>query len=191
MTTKTTSQEFFEAKYKEARDPWAFCSNTYEQSRYRAALDALDHRRYRRAFEPGCSIGILTAQLASICDRVDSIDIAPTAVQRAREFCEQLPNVNIRCGSLADELPVGMFDLVLLSEIGYYFDEPELARLGSRVINRLEPSGILLAVHWLGHSADHLLEGDIVHETLGRLDGLSLDLSERHEGFRIDRWVRL
>jgi SAM-dependent methyltransferase len=191
MTTKTTTKEFFETKYRESRDPWAFCSNDYEQNRYSATLRALDHRRYKRAFEPGCSIGILTARLAAICDHVDSIDISPTAVERAREFCEHLPNVNVRCGSLADDLPAGMFDLIVLSEIGYYFDQQDLFRLGSHLVGRLESSGVLLAVHWLGHSADHLLEGDVVHETLGRLNGLSLDFSERRTGFRIDRWIRL
>jgi SAM-dependent methyltransferase len=190
MTTKTTSKDFFETKYRESRDPWAFCSNDYEQNRYSATLRALNHRRYSNAYEPGCSIGILTARLASICDHVDAIDISPTAVERAREFCEHLPNVAIRCGSLANDLPAAVFDLIVLSEIGYYFHQEELFQLGSRLAQKLETSGVLLAVHWLGHSTDHVLEGDLVHETLGRLNGLSLDLSERHAGFRIDRWVR-
>ena len=190
MTTNTTSQEFFEAKYRENSDPWAFASNDYEQNRYSAILHALDHRRYRRAFEPGCSIGILTARLASICGRVDAIDISPTAVRRARQHCAHLSNVSIRCGSLPMDVPVGTFDLLVLSEIGYYFDRQELFQVGSHVAGRLEPSGVLLAVHWLGHSADHLLDGDSVHEILGRLDGLTLEYSERRVGFRIDQWVR-
>jgi hypothetical protein len=56
MTTNTTTQGFFEAKYRENSDPWAFASNDYEQNRYSEILYALDGRRYRRAFEPGCSI---------------------------------------------------------------------------------------------------------------------------------------
>jgi SAM-dependent methyltransferase len=191
MTTKTTSQQFFEAKYKEARDPWSFCSNDYELDRYSATLGALNHRRNRHAFEPGCSIGILTARLAAICDRVDASDISPTAVERAREFCEHLPNVNIVCSSLPDDLPLEMFDLIVFSEIGYYFNQQELFHVGSHLVDKLEPSGTLLAVHWLGHSVDHLLGGDVVHETLSSLQGLSLDFSARHAGFRIDRWVRI
>ena len=30
MTTNTTNQEFFEAKYRENNDPWAFASNAYK-----------------------------------------------------------------------------------------------------------------------------------------------------------------
>jgi SAM-dependent methyltransferase len=190
MTTKTTNQEFFEAKYRENNDPWAFASNDYEQNRYSEILHALDSRRYRRAFEPGCSIGVLTARLASICQNVDAIDISPTAVTRARHNCAHLSNVSIHCGSLPKDVPPGTFDLVVLSEIGYYFDRRNLFRVGSNIAGRLELSGVLLAVHWLGHSEDHLIDGDSVHEILNQLDGLTLKFSERHVGFRIDRWVR-
>jgi SAM-dependent methyltransferase len=190
MTTNTTSQQFFESKYQENRDPWAFASNDYEQNRYSTILHALGCRHYKRAFEPGCSIGILTARLASICKQVHAIDISPTAVRQALQYCEHLSNVSIRCGSLPKDVPAGTFDLVVLSEIGYYFDRQELLKVGSQIAGHLEPSGVLLAVHWLGHSPDHLIDGDAVHEVLGHLDGLTLEYSERHEGFRIDRWVR-
>jgi SAM-dependent methyltransferase len=190
MTTNTTNQEFFDAKYRENDDPWAFASNDYEQKRYSEILYALDSRRYKRAFEPGCSIGILTARLASICEHVDAIEISPTAVTLARQHCAHLANVNICCGSLPKDVPVGTFDLVILSEIGYYFDRQELFQVGSDLAERLEHSGVLLAVHWLGHSADHLLDGDSVHEVLSHLGGLTLEYSKRHIGFRIDRWIR-
>jgi SAM-dependent methyltransferase len=190
MTTNTTNQEFFEEKYRENSDPWAFASNVYEQNRYSKILHALNHRRYRRVFEPGCSIGILTARLASICDHVDAIEISPTAVRQARRYCADLFNVSINCGSLPNDVPAGTFDLIVLSEIGYYFDRQELFQVGSNIVGRLDRSGVLLAVHWLGHSADHLLEGDSVHEILNHLDDLTLEYSEHHVGFRIDRWVR-
>jgi SAM-dependent methyltransferase len=190
MTTNTTNQEFFDAKYRENDDPWAFASNEYEQNRYSETIRALDNRRYRRAFEPGCSIGILTSRLASICEHVDAIDISPTAVTRAQQCCANLSNVNIWCGSLLNDVPPGTFDLVILSEIGYYFDREELFQVGSDLVGRLDRSGVLLAVHWLGHSADHWLDGDSVHEILSDLGGLTLEYSERFTGFRIDRWVR-
>jgi SAM-dependent methyltransferase len=190
MTTNTTSQEFFEAKYWENNDPWAFASNAYEQKRYSEILRALDSRRYRRGFEPGCSIGVLTARLASICERVEAIDTSSTAVRQARHRCAHLSNVSIHCGSLPKDVLAGTFDLVVLSEIGYYFDRQELFEVGSHLAGHLEPSGVLLAAHWLGHSEDHLMDGDSAHEILNRLDGLTLEFSERHVGFRIDRWVR-
>lgn len=190
MTTTTTNQEFFDAKYRENSDPWAFASNDYEQNRYSEILRALDCRHYKRAFEPGCSIGILTARLASISEHIDAIDISPTAVRQARRYCAGLSNVSVTCGSLPMSVPAGTFDLIVLSEIGYYFDRQELSQIGYDVVRHLEPSGVLLAAHWLGESADHLLDGDSVHEILGQLEGLNLEYSGRHVGFRIDRWVR-
>jgi hypothetical protein len=49
---------------------------------------------------------------------------------------------------------------------------------------------VLLAVHWLGSSKDHVLSGDRVHEVLESLDGLVVTCSDRHAGFRLERWER-
>jgi protein-L-isoaspartate O-methyltransferase len=191
MTTATTSREFFEQKYQQSADPWAFASSPYELERYRATTAALTHRRYRRAFEPGCSVGVFTRHLALISDRVEAIDIAPSAVSSARERCKDLNNVVVRCGALPEDIPEGTFDLVVLSEIGYYFSEEQLWNLANGLVERLSRPGVMLAVHWLGSSEDHLLHGDRVHTILRSLEGLVHDRSELHAGFRLDRWVRL
>ena len=186
----TTNAAFFEQKYRRDPDPWHFATSDYEQGRYEATCRALLGRRYARAFEPGCSIGLLTERLAAICERVDAIDISPSAVKQAVERCRHLPNVNVHCGALPDAIPKGKFDLIVLSEIGYYFPEDELVRLSTRLMGCLEAGGTLLAVHWLGVSEDHLLSGDRVHEILAAQPGLSLTRAERHPGFRLDRWER-
>lgn len=190
MTPDTTSQEFFDEKYRRQDDPWDFASNAYEQQRYEAIYRALSHRRYHAAFEPGCSIGVLTARVAPLCAHLDAIDISPTAVRQARQRCQALLNVEIRCGSLPDSIPAQELDLVLLSEIGYYFEPGALHQMGTTLVSCLNPGGILLAAHWLGESDDHRLSGDTVHRILQSLDGLVLEHSERHTGYRIDRWSR-
>jgi protein-L-isoaspartate O-methyltransferase len=190
MKPDTTSQEFFEGKYRQQHDPWDFACSSYEHQRYDAIVHALAHRRYEDAFEPGCSIGVLTARLAAICGRVHAMEIAPTAVQQARIRCKDFPNVEITCGAIPALLPSGTFDLIVLSEIGYYFTEDRLRALGMTLTERLRKPGILLAVHWLGRSEDRVLSGDRVHGILGNLDGLVHEHSERHAGFRLDRWVR-
>jgi SAM-dependent methyltransferase len=191
MRNAITGDEFFEHIYRRAPDPWNFAASDYEQGRYRSILDALGSQRYVRAFEPGCSIGILTALLAPICDRVEAIDISPTAVSRAREHCNKLANVDIVWGALPEAIPAGKFDLVVFSEIGYYFRRGPLAELSKRLISQISQSGTFLAVHWLGKSLDHLLSGDEVHRVLGSIPGLRHIQAERHTGFRLDRWERL
>jgi SAM-dependent methyltransferase len=197
MTESTTSREFFDRKYRAAADPWAFASSAYELGRYRATMCALQHRRYARAFEPGCSVGVLTERLAAICDHVDAMDISPAAVEQARARCSHLPNIETTCGALPGFIPDGNFDLVVFSEVGYYFEEDALRGLARELVARICTSGVLLAVHWLGTSKDHLLTGDRVHEILGSTPGLVLEASQRNsiagatpDGFRLDRWVR-
>ena len=56
--------------------PVAAGDRWYEQRKYAITMALLPYRRYRHAFEPGCSVGVLTEQLASRCDRVTSTDVA-------------------------------------------------------------------------------------------------------------------
>ena len=190
-TIDSSSAEFFERKYQQSADPWNFGGSAYELERYDMTMQALAGRRFRYGFEPGCSVGVLTERLARVCDRVDAVDLSATAVKAAQARCAGLENVRVRTGSLADPLSEAEFDLVVLSEIGYYFERRELERCGAALVEKLVPGGWMVGVHWLGHSKDHRLSGDEVHEVLRSLDGLKLEHSERHPGFRLDRWTRL
>jgi SAM-dependent methyltransferase len=187
----TTTAEFFDAKYRENRDPWNFAHSEYERSRYDAILAALSTQTYQRAFEPGCSVGELTARLAARCIQVEAMDISPTAVASARLRCQEFSNVEIHVGALPQTMPDGTFDLIVFSEIGYYFEETSLQESAKMFVSRISPSGTFLAAHWLGTSQDHILSGDRVHEILVDVDGLQMEHSERHTHFRVDRWRRI
>jgi SAM-dependent methyltransferase len=191
VSESTTSAEFFEKKYREKADPWEFARSEYERARYETVVAALDERRYERVFEPGCSVGELTWRLAERCGQVVAMDISETAVKKARERCREFSNVDFRVGGLPHQMPDGEFDLIVFSEIGYYFEEDSLHDLGNMLVRRVRTSGTLLAAHWLGSSKDHLLGGDRVHEILNGLSALRLERSERHAGFRLDRWMRV
>ena len=191
MNTNSTSRAFFDGIYERSPDPWSFASSSYELSRYERILRALPRNRYKRAFEPGCSIGVLTERLALICDEIEAIEISCIAVDRARQRCNAHTNVHIVCASMPDYLPTGEFDLVVFSEIGYYFAESQLASLIDVLMSQITYGGTFLAAHWLGSSPDHLLSGDHVHQVISHIKELSLEHSERHADFRLDRWARL
>ena len=190
MRDETTDAAFFEEMYRQNADPWNFEGSDYEQGRYAKILESAAGRRYLRAFEPGCSIGVLTRRLASLCDRLEAIEISPTATSIARERCMDLPLVHIDCGSLPEAMPAGKFDLIVFSEIGYYFEEEELRDIVDRLAEKLTHGGYFIAVHWLGTSADHLLSGDSVHGVIRECAVLSLDEDKRYAHFRLDRMVR-
>jgi SAM-dependent methyltransferase len=186
------SQAAFEAKYRQFGDPWDFTGSRYERDRYELTLRSLMRTQYRRAFEPACSIGVLTAALAERCDEVQAMDIAPSAVAMARQRCANFPRVKISCADLAAQCPEGSFDLIVFSELGYYFEEARLTRIAESLSAALEPGGELIAVHWLGTSEEHLLHGDQVHAILK--DALAKPCAwikgARHPGFRLDTWRR-
>jgi len=184
------SRAFFEARYRASADPWHFASSTYELDRYEATLAALRQPIYRRAYEPGCSVGVLTAALAGRCRQVLACDISAEAVSLARARCKDFAHVNIIQRDVADEPPEGTFDLIILSEVGYYFSASTLRRVALRLASRLEPAGEFVAVHWLGNSADHVLHGDEVHAVLRAALPCDWIGGSRHDGFRIDSWRR-
>lgn len=162
----------FEAKYADDPDPWRFGSSPDEQGRYDAIVDLLARDRYWRGYEPACSVGVLTVQLAARCDRLLAVDVAPTAVATAAARCRHLLHVQVEVGSVVDPDPGG-FDLVVLSEVGYYFSRPALAAVIDRLRSSLSPGGELVACHWTGYSEDHVLPGAAVHDVIGAHDGLA------------------
>jgi SAM-dependent methyltransferase len=189
---EAVSQAAFEAKYRDSSDPWQFAASPYERHRYAATLLSLTRARYSRAFEPGCSVGVLTAALAVRCDALLAYDIAPTAVRLARQRCAGFPNVRIDQGDVAESVPQGLFDLIVFSEIGYYFTAAALAELVRTLSMRMVRGGEFVAVHWRGESEDHVLHGDRVHaiasETLEQQ--FTRLKQERFPEFRLDVWRR-
>lgn len=186
-----SSAAFFEAKYREDADPWDFAHSAYELARYDAIINAISHRTYRRALEPGCSIGVLTERLAPYCDAVDAIDFSPTAAAQAARRCARLHNVEVHCAALPQGVPMKDFDLLVLSEIGYYFTLQTWRQISSTLIDSIPQGAIVLAAHWLGHSEDHCISGDEVHEILLTHPRLLGEHSERNQHMRLDRLVRL
>lgn len=190
MARNTVSKEFFDEKYRADRDPWNFSSSPYELNRYDEIMRALGSRTFHHGFEPGCAIGVLTERLATRCEHLLAMEISPTAVAAARQRCERYPNVTIVEGALPDALPRDTFDLVVFSEIGYYFERGDLAEIRDLLIEHLAAQGMLLGVHWLGVSPDHLLTGDEVHEVLRSGRSLRMTASRRYDNFLLESWER-
>jgi trans-aconitate methyltransferase len=91
----TLGAGYFDAMYRAAADPWGFEDRWYERREYAVSLAQLPAERYRRAFEPGCSIGVFTHMLAQRCDTLLSCDVAAAAVQAATRRTRDLPQVRV------------------------------------------------------------------------------------------------
>jgi SAM-dependent methyltransferase len=116
-------------------------------------------RRFASALEIGCSIGVLTARLAPHCDRILAVDCAQTALASAGQRLGTSGSVQFARMVLPGEWPAGWFDLVMLSEILYFWDERDIALAARRVARCLLPGGLALVVNWRGPN-DGPLPGD-------------------------------
>ncbi|WP_171025831.1 class I SAM-dependent DNA methyltransferase [Hymenobacter jeollabukensis] len=160
----TLCADYFDHVYRANDDPWHFETSPYEHAKYADTLAALPEPHYARAFEIGCSLGVLTAQLAPRCGHLLSVDVAEAALAKARQRCASLPQVELRRMAVPEEFPAGQFDLVMLSEVGYYWDMPTLQRAADLIVAALPAGGQLLLVHWTPAVHDYPLTGDEVHE---------------------------
>ena len=158
MTRKTGTipAEYFEQKYQADIDPWHFRTSEYERDKYQATLAALGKERYDAALEVGCSIGVLTRLLSPRCATLLAIDASARAIEAARSI--DVPNVKYRVANLPADFPDGKFDLIALSEVLYYFDEPDLQRVARSCIEAISQEGEIILCHWLGET-DYPLTG--------------------------------
>ena len=164
MTGQSLTPEYFAGVYAADPDPWRFETSEYEREKYAVTLAALPRQHYERAFEIGCSIGVLTAQLAPRCDRLLAVDVNEPALERARCRCAAMEQVELARMQVPEETPAGTFDLILVSEVGYYWSRLDLTRAARWMLSALRPAGSLLLVHWTPPVADYPLTGDDVHE---------------------------
>jgi hypothetical protein len=161
--------------YANAADPWQLQSRWYEQRKYAITLALLPYLRYRHAFEPGCSIGVLTEQLVRRCDHVTSTDVSAAALDAANRWlldrrCRE--RVTLLRGSLDEPWPAGPFDLVLLSEVCYYLDAGVLRGVLDREVPRLTRGATVVAAHWRHPLAEYPMTGDHANDVVGATAGL-------------------
>jgi SAM-dependent methyltransferase len=169
----TLDPGYFQNVYANTADPYGLADRWYEARKYALSVALLPRQHYKTVFEPGCSVGVLTTQLAPRCDRLLACDAVHDAVATARKRTAALPGVLVEERVLPDEWPPGTFDLIVFSELLYYFGDGDLDLVLRRAIHALRPDGQLLAVHWRHPAPDHPRTGDQVHELLAGHPGLA------------------
>lgn len=186
----TLEAGYFDSMYAASTDPWGFTSRWYEQRKYAISVAMLPRQRYARAFEPGCSVGVLTELLAPRCGSVLSCDIADAAVRAAAARTARLGNVRVQSGVIPRDWPGGDFDLIVFSEVLYYLDGADLGRVLGLAVAAMRPGASLLAVHWLHPVAEYPLSGEEVHRSLAAQDGLGRLAEHRERDFLAEVYVR-
>ena len=189
--TETIRPDYFEGLYAADPDPWRFATSDYEQGKYAATIAALPQRRFGAALEVGCSIGVLTRQLATRCDDLLALDVAEAALAQARARCgpEQCPGVRFERRVVPDEWPDGRFDLIMFSEVLYYLDAAGIRATAAKAMAALNPGGSIVLVHYLG-GTDYPSTGDEAAAWFIEACGLTPAFAAREPLYRLDRLDR-
>ena len=178
----------FEAMYRADPDPFGYLSTWYERRKYAITLAALPREHYQAVWEPGCSIGELTALLADRASVVHASDLSPTAVGAARRRLRDRKSVSV----IASRLPAGppgrpgSYDLVMLSEVLYYLDDPDREATLLAAEGAVGEDGDLVVVHWRHFPHDAWLAGAAANEAVRTRPGWRPVARHEEDDFVLD-----
>lgn len=184
--------EHFERIYARDADPWNTESSAYERGKFERTLAAIPGGRVRRVLDVGCSTGVLSSMLARRCDELTAVDFSERAVAAARERLAGLPGVRIERLDLPAEVPAGPFDLVVCSEVLWYWSPADVLLGLGRMESALAPGGALIAVGWTGDDPEAPMTGPEANAMITSHTALAHTLHEAEPGagYVIDRWER-
>jgi SAM-dependent methyltransferase len=182
---------YFDGLYGASDDPYGLRSRWYEERKRALLLAALPQRHYRRAYEPGCGTGELTLALSRRCDEVLASDLSERAVAIARKRTKGLRNVTVEQHTLPDDWPgdTGRFDLIVVSELGYFLDAAAMRDFARCCELSLDVDGTLLSCDWRPDFEERVLPTSEVHAAFTAL-GLTRLARHEEDDFLLQVWSR-
>ncbi|MFB7664023.1 SAM-dependent methyltransferase [Kitasatospora sp. NPDC056138] len=190
MSESGTPGAYFAHMHADHDDPWRLADRWYEHRKHALTVAALPRPVYRSAFEPGCSVGVLSGLLAARCQALLSCDREKRAVAQARQRLADQPHVCVERRVLPEDWPQGSFDLIVLYELMYYFTSVVAADVLDRAVHALEPGGTLVLVHWRRVVADHVRSADAVHQQVRAHPALVRIAAHAEPDFLLDVLIR-
>ncbi len=183
-----SAQSTCDELYSKSTDPWGFRTRWYERRKRDIVIASLTRERFGTCWELGCSVGELTAALATRCDRVFATDGAARAVEEARQRVREFPHVQVEQQVHPQDWPNEQFDLIVFSELGYNFEAEILRSFIPRLRDSLLPNGTLLACHWRYPIETCPTPGDEVHRLIAELTGLPRLVQHVEPDFILELW---
>lgn len=183
--------DYFSRLYASNDDPYALKTRWYEQRKRAIVLASLSRPRYANIYEPACGAAVLSIELAARCDRLLSSDGSADAVAIARRRLAGLPHVTVQQHGLPRDWPHahGPFDLILLSELGYFLEQPDWRAVAEAAAQSLGEGGELLACDWRPDFAERRQSTQSVHAALEALQLERVCLHEESD-FVLQLWSR-
>ncbi|CAM5275058.1 SAM-dependent methyltransferase [Sphingobium scionense] len=187
----TLDPDYFERMFSGTSDPWDLESSSYEQAKFEDSIAALGSRNYASGFEVGCAKGMLTLKLSALCKALLSIDVSETALAAAKQRTAHLDHVTFEQMAFPRTAPSGQFELIVLSEVAYYWDDMDIGRAAEWLEAHLLVGGDLLLVHFT-EDTDYPQSGD---DAVAKLSGsltnaMTVVTAYRRPRYRLDLWRR-
>jgi SAM-dependent methyltransferase len=182
----------FELLHQQSADPWSVLGSWYERRKRAITLAALPEHHLGAVLDVGCSVGVLTADLAARARRVIAVDRSEAALAHAARRLAGVENVQLLRMRVPEQWPGGSFDTIVLSEVCFFLDEAELRSLAVRAFDALRGRGSLLMVHWRHAMVGWRLDADAVHgsfERFGHEHGYRIATHLVDQDFRLDLQV--
>ena len=121
------------------------------------------------------------------CHRLIGADCAPAAVAEARQRTQHCGNVAIERHLAPQSMPDGRFDLMVFSEVLYFFSDAALDQIAGFVEQRLERNGDCVLVNYLGDTESPRTGEAAADDFIRRLGpGFHIVAAHREEMFRLD-----
>lgn len=158
------STERFDA-YHAREDPWGLDGRWYERRKRALLMASLPRERFRRALELGCSTGPNTRAISERADAVLGIDSSQKALDKA--IAAGVPaNVTYERMELPAQWPSGAYDLIVLSEVAYYWTPEQFGRALDLINESATDDAVFIACHWRKTVEGTPLTGDDVHAAI-------------------------
>ncbi|MBW3084046.1 hypothetical protein KEM60_00229 [Austwickia sp. TVS 96-490-7B] len=184
----------FEAMYTANPDPWEVGSSWYERRKIAVVLSCLRRERYRLGWEAACGTGHLVDRLADRCGQVVATDACQRAVALTTARTAGRPHVHCAVSALpAHPEGLGVPDLIVLSEVLYYLDEPTREETYQLIDTVAAPDADVVGVHWRPLGEDYTLPGAQAHRDLGEAltrRGWTRVVTHTDEEFLVGVWSR-
>ncbi len=147
-----TAADFAPVYSRAERDAWGYEQRAFESKRFDLIMEVMSTVRPKRVLEVGCAEGHLTQRLGSRAEELVACDIVEEALRRARENCRGLDNARFLHLDVRRTWPPGGFDLLVYSDVLYYFTKREVKRVIRESACRVHPGGyFLFANEWHDH----------------------------------------
>lgn len=158
-----SASRIFDEVHHERTDPWNVHDSDYELAKRAELLRHLPRIPFAHTLEIGCSIGVLSRELARRSKQVTALDASREALKIATAL-HRGTGVEFVHATVPFQWPAGHFDCVVLSETGFYLSQPQLHQTLQRIDESTPSQFVLVLCHWTGEIHDWPLNADEVHE---------------------------